>query len=366
MAQIRLRGVHKRFGQNWVVRDFNLDVKDKEFVVLVGPSGCGKTTILRMIAGLEDITDGEIWIGDKVVNKIPPKDRNIAMVFQSYALYPHMNVFNNMAFGLQSRRFPKAEIEARVREAAAILGIEVFLGRKPRELSGGQRQRVAMGRAIVRQPQAFLFDEPLSNLDAKLRVQMRVELSKLHERLATTVIYVTHDQMEAMTLADRIVIMNEGRLLQAGKPLDVYENPRNLFVAGFIGSPSMNLLKLSVAEKDGRLCVDGKTFRLPIPERLENRYRPRLNGEVIFGIRPEHINDRAFVRDIPGGEELEAVVDVVEPVGPEVILVVTAGAHQLTAKVDPQTEASVHQPIKLSVDMNQMHLFDEKTGEVIR
>jgi multiple sugar transport system ATP-binding protein len=365
MAQIRLRGVHKRFGENWVVRDFNLDVKDKEFVVLVGPSGCGKTTILRMIAGLEDITDGEVWIGDRVVNKIPPKDRNIAMVFQSYALYPHMNVFNNMAFGLQSRRFPKAEIEARVREAAAILGIEEFLGRKPRELSGGQRQRVAMGRAIVRQPLAFLFDEPLSNLDAKLRVQMRVELSKLHERLETTVIYVTHDQMEAMTLADRIVIMNEGRLLQAGTPLDVYESPRNMFVAGFIGSPSMNLLKLSVVEDNGRLYVDGKTFRLAIPGRLEERYRPRLNEEVIFGIRPEHINDRAFARDIPGKDELEAVVDVVEPVGSEVILIVTAGSHQLTAKVDPHTEASVHQPIRLSVDMNQIRLFDKKTEEVI-
>ena len=222
-----------------------------------------------------------------------------------------------------------------------------------------------MGRAIVRQPQAFLFDEPLSNLDAKLRVQMRVELRKLHERLETTVIYVTHDQMEAMTLADRIVIMNEGRLLQAGMPLEVYQNPRNLFVAGFIGSPSMNLLELSVVEENGRLYVDGKAFRLVIPRGIEKTYRSRVSEDVIFGIRPEHINDRAFARDIPGRDELEALVDVVEPVGSEVILIVSAGAHQLTAKVDSHTKASVHQPIRLSVDMNQMHLFDKKTGEVI-
>jgi len=365
MAQIRLQNVSKRFGDNWVVRDFNLNARDKEFIVLVGPSGCGKTTTLRMVAGLEDVTRGEIYISERVVNKIPPKDRDIAMVFQNYALYPHMNVFNNMAFGLESRKFPKTEIEARVREAAAILGIEEFLHRKPRELSGGQRQRVAMGRAIVRKPQAFLFDEPLSNLDAKLRVQMRAELSKLHEKLETTIVYVTHDQIEAMTLANRIVIMNEGRIMQEGTSLDVYENPRSLFVAGFIGSPSMNFLETRVVEDRGRLYVDGDSFRLTIPRRLETRYQPRINDEVLFGIRPEHINDRVFASDIPERDDLEVTVDVVEPLGSEVILIVSVGAHQLTAKADSHTKAAVHQPIGLSVDMNQMHLFDKKTGEVI-
>jgi len=365
MAQIRLNNVNKNFGENWVVQDFNLDVKDKEFVVLVGPSGCGKTTTLRMVAGLEEVTHGEIYIGDKIVNNIAAKDRDIAMVFQSYALYPHMSVFDNMAFGLQNRKFPKDEIERRVKEAAAILGIDELLARKPRELSGGQRQRVAMGRAIVRKPQAFLFDEPLSNLDAKLRVQMRAELSKLHERLETTIVYVTHDQIEAMTLADRIVIMNEGRIMQEGTPLEVYENPRNVFVAGFIGSPSMNFLETRVTEENGRLCVDGGSFRLAIPEGLQGRYQPRVNDEVVFGIRPEHINDRAFATDLPGRDELEATVDVIEPVGSEVILIVTAGEHQLTAKVDPHAKVTLHQPIELSVDMNNMHLFDKETGEVI-
>ena len=365
MAQIRLNNVNKNFGENWVVRDFNLDVKDKVFVVLVGPSGCGKTTTLRMIAGLEEVTGGEIYIGDKIVNNIAPKDRDIAMVFQSYALYPHMNVFNNMAFGLQNRKFPKDEIESRVKEAAAILDIEELLSRRPRELSGGQRQRVAMGRAIVRKPQAFLFDEPLSNLDAKLRVQMRAELSKLHERLETTIVYVTHDQIEAMTLANRIVIMNEGRIMQEGTPLDVYENPKNVFVAGFIGSPSMNFLETKVVEENGRLYVHGGSFRLAVPEGLQDRYRPRVNDEVFFGIRPEHINDRSFATDLPGRDDLEAIVDVMEPVGSEVILIVTVGEHQLTAKVDPHTKASLHQPIQLSVDMNNMHLFGKETGEVI-
>jgi multiple sugar transport system ATP-binding protein len=318
-----------------------------------------------MVAGLEEVTRGEIYIGEKKVNDIPPKDRDIAMVFQSYALYPHMNVFGNMAFGLQNRRFPKDEIKVRVREAAIILGIDELLGRKPRELSGGQRQRVAMGRAIVRKPQAFLFDEPLSNLDAKLRVQMRVELSKLHERLETTIVYVTHDQIEAMTLANRIVIMNEGRIMQAGTPLEVYENPQNVFVAGFIGSPSMNFLETKVREENGRLSVDGGSFQLAIPKSVEGRYRSRVNDEVLFGIRPDHINDRAFATDFPGRDEMKAMVDVIEPVGSEVILIVTVGEHQLTAKVDSHTKASLHQPIELSVDMNNMHLFDKETGEVI-
>lgn len=365
MAEIRLTNINKKFGENWVVRDFNLKVEDREFVVLVGPSGCGKTTTLRMIAGLEEATCGEIYIGEKMVNDIPAKDRDIAMVFQSYALYPHMNVFNNMAFGLQNRKFPRDEITCRVKEAAAILGIDEFLRRKPRELSGGQRQRVAMGRAIVRKPQAFLFDEPLSNLDAKLRVQMRSELSKLHERLKTTIVYVTHDQIEAMTLANRIVIMNEGRIMQEGKPLEVYKNPLNIFVAGFIGSPSMNLLETKVIEENGRLSVDGGSFRLSIPENLQGRYRARVNDEVIFGIRPEHINDRSLAADFPGRDELKAMVDVIEPVGSEVILIVTVGDRQIISKADTHTRASLHQPIELSVDMNNMHLFDKETGEVI-
>ena len=365
MAEIRLTNVNKNFGENWVVRDFNLDVEDREFVVLVGPSGCGKTTTLRMIAGLEKVTHGEIYIGEKMVNDIPPKYRDIAMVFQSYALYPHMNVFDNMAFGLQNRKIPKDEIKSRVKEAAAILGINELLRRKPRELSGGQRQRVAMGRAIVRKPQAFLFDEPLSNLDAKLRVQMRAELSKLHESLETTIVYVTHDQIEAMTLANRIVIMNEGRIMQEGTPLGIYENPKNVFVAGFIGSPSMNLLETKVIEENGRLSVDGGSFRLAIPGNLQMRYRARVNDEVVFGIRPEHINDRSFATNFPGRDELKAMVDVIEPVGSEVILIVTVGNRQLTAKIDPHTRASLHQPIELSVDMNNMHLFDKETGEVI-
>jgi len=365
MAEITLKNVNKKFGDNWVIRDFNLKVKDKEFVVLVGPSGCGKSTCLRMIAGLEEITSGEIYIGEKMVNNVPAKDRDIAMVFQSYALYPHMNVFNNMAFGLQNRKFPKDEIRKRVEEVAAILSINEFLARKPAELSGGQRQRVAMGRAMVRKPKAFLFDEPLSNLDAKLRVQMRAELSKLHEKLGTTVIYVTHDQVEAMTLAERIVVMNEGRIMQEGKPLEVYEQPKNLFVAGFIGSPAMNFMEVRVVEEKGRLYVEGESFRLAIPKGLEDKYRNRVNDEVIFGIRPEHMNDRQFSGDFPGMGIMEATVDVIEPIGSDVILIVMAGKDQLTAKVDPHTTASVYKPIKLAVDMNNMHLFDKKTGNRI-
>ncbi|NIO06129.1 MAG: sn-glycerol-3-phosphate ABC transporter ATP-binding protein UgpC [Proteobacteria bacterium] len=365
MAEVRLSNITKRFGSNAVVKQVDLTVKDKEFLVLVGPSGCGKTTTLRMVAGLEEVTEGEIYIGERKVNDVPPKDRDIAMVFQNYALYPHMNVYKNMAFGLQLRNFPKSEIDRRVKEGAKILGIQELLSRKPRELSGGQRQRVAMGRAIVRKPHVFLFDEPLSNLDAKLRVQMRGELARLHERLETTIIYVTHDQVEAMTLADRIVVMDDGFVMQVGTPLNVYENPKNEFVAGFIGSPSMNFLETNVVEDNKRLYVDGGSFRLAIPEKLSKRYRPRLDDKVIFGIRPEHINDRSFVTDVPGREKLEAIVDVVEPVGSEVILIVTVGDHHLTAKVDPHTKASVHKPIDLSVDMNNLHLFDKETGEVI-
>jgi multiple sugar transport system ATP-binding protein len=288
------------------------------------------------------------------------------MVFQNYALYPHMNAFKNMAFGLQLRSFPKPEIEKRVTEGATILGIEELLWRKPSELSGGQKQRVAMGRAIVRKPQIFLFDEPLSNLDAKLRVQMRLELAKLHERLETTIIYVTHDQIEAMTLADRIVIMEKGLIMQMGASLEVYENPDNMFVAGFIGSPSMNFLEVRVVGADGKLYVDGEGFRLAIPNDLQARYSTRVHEEVVLGIRPEHINDRFLAGDVQGIDRLEAVVDVIEPVGSEAILTVSVGKHRLTARVDAHINAEEHQPVTLRVDMNKMHLFDKKTGVVIR
>ena len=365
MAEVRLSDLTKRFGMVTAVNKVNLTIRDKEFLVLVGPSGCGKSTTLRMVAGLEDVTEGKIYIGARIVNEVPSKNRDIAMVFQNYALYPHMNVYKNMAFGLQIQKRPKEEIDRRVMETAKSLGIEELMQRKPRELSGGQQQRVAMGRAIVRQPQVFLFDEPLSNLDAKLRVQMRAELARLHERLGTTIIYVTHDQVEAMTLADRIVVMRDGLIMQAGKPMEVYENPENLFVAGFIGSPPMNFLNTRLTEENGCLYVDSGDFRLMIPKNLNEKYKVRVSGEVVFGIRPEHISEISFAGDMPGRVELDAQVDVIEPIGSEVILIVAAGKHQLEAKVDPHTKAFLHQPIKLSIDMNEMHLFDKETGDVI-
>jgi len=365
MAEIELREVTKMFGKVTAVDRINLTVKDKEFLALVGPSGCGKTTTLRMIAGLEELTEGGIYIGDLKVNDIPPKDRDIAMVFQNYALYPHMSVYKNMSFGLRLRRFPKREIDTRVREGARILGIEELLGRKPKELSGGQRQRVAMGRAIVRKPQAFLFDEPLSNLDAKLRVQMRGELAKLHEQLETTIVYVTHDQIEAMTLAERIVVMKDGVIMQMGTPLEVYNNPTNIFVAGFIGSPAMNFFDVRVMERNGALCVEGENFKMAVPRSLRNRYLKTKDQETVLGIRPQHIFDKGIKGSFPGGEPLRATVEVVEPVGSEVILLATCGSAQVTAMVAPQTPAKPHAEIEFLVDMNQMHLFDKSSEEVL-
>ena len=365
MAEIELRDVVKRFGTVTAVDRINLTVEDKEFIALVGPSGCGKTTTLRMIAGLEELTEGEIYIGEQKVNDIPPKDRDIAMVFQNYALYPHMSVYKNMSFGLRLRRLARNEIDTRVREGARILGIEELLTRKPKELSGGQRQRVAMGRAIVRKPQAFLFDEPLSNLDAKLRVQMRGELAKLHEQLETTIVYVTHDQIEAMTLAERIVVMKDGVIMQIGTPLEVYNNPRNIFVAGFIGSPAMNFLDVRVTEENGSLFLAGETFRLQVPKGLEGRYLEAKDQEAILGIRPQDIYDKGIRGSFPGGEPLHATVEVVEPVGSEVILLTTCGSAQLTAAVDPQTRAKPHAEMELLVDLNQMHLFDKSTEQVL-
>jgi len=364
MAGILLKNVTKRYGKVPAVDRINLTVKDMEFVVLVGPSGCGKSTTLRMIAGLEQATEGQICIGDRDVSNVPPKNRDIAMVFQNYALYPHMNVYKNMSFGLRIRKFPKQEIEKRVEEAAKILGIGDLLDRKPKELSGGQRQRVAMGRAIVRQPQAFLFDEPLSNLDAKLRVQMRAELARLHQRLKKTIIYVTHDQVEAMTLATQIVVMNQGQIMQIGAPKDVYKNPGNRFVAGFIGSPAMNFLNACVVERDDGLAVKGEGFELTIPDHLKANYMKAKNQEAVFGIRPEHIFDLKEKQPFQGGEILKVTVDVFEYVGSETILVAKCASDQIIACMNPMTEARPQGEMEWLVDMNRMYLFDRSTGEV--
>jgi len=354
-----MENVSKSFGTVQAVIGFNLTVEDKEFAILVGPSGCGKSTALRMIAGLEEPTTGTIYIGDRAVTDLPPKDRDIAMVFQEYALYPHMTVYKNMAFGLKLRKFPRPEIDQRVREASEILSIEQLLDRKPKQLSGGQRQRVAVGRAIVRKPAVFLFDEPLSNLDAKLRVQMRAELSKLHDRLQTTIIYVTHDQVEAMTMGSKIVVMKDGLIQQVGNPLDVYNFPVNLFVAGFIGSPMMNFIPCRVLSKDGRLFIDAEAFQLPIPEKKVASYRSLAGSEAIFGIRPNDIYDGAYAPERVRGNRIRTVVDVVEPLGSEIHLNVTSGKHTITAVVDVQAIYRPHQGIELALDLDKMHLFQK-------
>jgi multiple sugar transport system ATP-binding protein len=363
MAQVVMKGLNKRFDEVHAVRDVNLQIRDKEFVVLVGPSGCGKSTTLRMVAGLEEITSGEIYIGDRLVNDLPPKDRDIAMVFQNYALYPHMTVYDNMAFGLRMRKFPKAEIEQRVREAAALLGIHELLKRKPRQLSGGQRQRVAVGRAIVRHPQVFLFDEPLSNLDAKLRVQMRVELKRLHERLETTAIYVTHDQVEAMTLGDRVVVMKDGVVHQVGEPLEVYSKPRNKFVAGFIGSPAMNFLETGIAEAGGALYAEAPGLRVRVPPARAPRLAPYRGQRVTLGIRPEDIRQAA------GGDPpevvFEAVVEVVEPLGSEILLDTRVGTQTVVARVDPAARVRPHERVGLAFIPERLHFFDDRTDEAI-
>src|SRR5881227_3310140 len=311
MAQVAMRSLNKMYDEVHAVKDVNLDIRDKEFVVLVGPSGCGKTTTLRMVAGLESITSGSVLIDEKIVNDLAPMDRDIAMVFQNYALYPHMSVYDNMAFGLKMRKFAKPEIQKRVREAADILGIGEYLKRKPRQLSGGQRQRVALGRAIVRHPQVFLFDEPLSNLDAKLRVQMRVELKKLHQRLGTTAIYVTHDQVEAMTLGDRVVVMKDGWIQQVGEPLDLYNTPANKFVAGFIGSPAMNFANVTVTEANGALTAESSGFRVLVPPARAGNLKAHKGQRVTLGIRPEDLHIATGAD--PSEYVFDAVVDVVEP-----------------------------------------------------
>jgi len=363
VAEIRFVNVAKRYGSVEAVAGISLTTEDQEFMVLVGPSGCGKTTTLRMIAGLEQADEGDIYIGDRRVNDLPPKDRNVAMVFQDYALYPHMTVFKNMSFGLRLKKYPKEEIHRRVIEAARILGIEDLLERRPKQLSGGQRQRVAMGRAIVRKPQAFLFDEPLSNLDAKLRVQMRKELARLHEKLENTIVYVTHDQIEAMTLADRIVIMDQGTILQIGAPMEVFNHPRNQFVAGFIGSPTMNFLEVRVLEEDGALVLKGDGLKFLVPADLRERHLRAKDREAVLGIRPQHIYDREMKGPVNGAQALRMTVEIIEPVGVEVILYGSCGSAQLTACVDPKTRAAPHRESEFLVDMNHIHLFDKVTGE---
>ncbi len=359
MARVILENISKNFGMVQAVKDLNLTVEDKEFAILVGPSGCGKSTALRMVAGLEEPSAGNIYIGDRMVNDLPPKDRDIAMVFQEYALYPHMSVYRNMAFGLKLRKFRREEIDQRVKEAAEILGIQGLLDRKPKQLSGGQRQRVAVGRAIVRKPAVFLFDEPLSNLDAKLRVQMRAELSKLHDRLQTTIIYVTHDQVEAMTMGTKIVVMKDGLIQQIGSPLEVYNHPVNQFVAGFIGSPVMNFIPCRILSRDGRLFMDAAAFELPIPEEKASFYQSLAGSEAIFGIRPNDLYDRVFAPDRIRENFIRTVVDVIEPLGSEIHLNVTAGRHNLVALVDTQTQLRMHQQIDLAVDLKKMHLFEK-------
>jgi multiple sugar transport system ATP-binding protein len=363
MAQVTLERVTKMFDSVTAVREVNLTIQDKEFVVLVGPSGCGKSTTLRMVAGLEEITSGTIKIGERVVNDVPPKDRDIAMVFQNYALYPHMSVYDNMAFGLKLRKFPKQEIQQRVQDAAEILGIQELLQRKPRALSGGQRQRVAVGRAIVRKPQVFLFDEPLSNLDAKLRVAMRAELKKLHDRLQATVIYVTHDQVEAMTMGDRIVIMKDGLIHQVGAPLEVYATPQNQFVAGFIGSPAMNFVPCTVGSKDGALCFTHPGFNLPVPTAKAKALGAYKDKPVTMGIRPEDLHE-ATPQD-PANSVFEAMVEVVEPIGHEIYLDVKIGPAEIIARVSPDTPVKVGQKIRLAATTEKLHAFDQQTEKAI-
>ena len=366
MAEVSVRKIVKMYdGGVQAVKGIDLEIADEEFVVLVGPSGCGKSTTLRMIAGLEEISDGEIWIGGNVVNDVPPRDRDIAMVFQNYALYPHMSVFENMAFGLKLRKFPKDEIKRRVDEAARILDIGELLERKPKALSGGQRQRVAMGRAIVRNPKVFLFDEPLSNLDAKLRVQMRTEIKKVHQTVRTTTVYVTHDQVEAMTLADRVVVMNQGRIEQVGPPQELYHNPATRFVAGFIGSPAMNFMKCRVQEAPGGLSVRvNDEITLPIPPSRADRYGAYKNREMILGLRPEHLAAPQEPAK-PGVAPLHAMVDVVEPMGMETMIHFFIDGAPMCARVEPTTHAAPNERLPLAADMNHMHLMEPESGRVV-
>jgi len=364
MAGVLLDHVTKRFGEVTAVNDLSIQVQDKEFLVLVGPSGCGKSTGLRLIAGLEEITAGDIYIGDRRVNDVAPKDRDIAMVFQSYALYPHMTVYDNLAFGLKLRRTPKAEIDRRVKEAAEILGLQNLLARKPKQLSGGQRQRVALGRAIVREPQVFLMDEPLSNLDAKLRVQTRAELIKLHQRLQTTVIYVTHDQVEAMTMGSRIAVMRDGVLQQLDTPQTLYDNPANTFVAGFIGSPAMNFFEGKIAsDANGTTFVDAESLRLGIPAERAGQLKAHVGRDVVLGIRPEDIHHIAEREDAPADQRGRVQVEVVEPLGAELIVYLQAGPHEFTSRMDTRNRISAGDYLDVVFDTAKLHIFDKQTEQ---
>jgi len=362
MAKVILKNIFKRYGDTEIVKDFNLEINDKEMVVLVGPSGCGKSTTLRMIAGLEEISAGELYIGDKLVNDVAPKDRDIAMVFQNYALYPHMSVYENMAFALTLRKMPKPDIDKRVKEAAQILEIEHLLDRKPKNLSGGQRQRVAMGRAIVREPAVFLMDEPLSNLDAKLRVTMRAEISRLQKRLQTTTVYVTHDQTEAMTMGDRIVVMKDGIVQQVDTPMNLYNYPTNLFVAGFIGNPSMNFMKAVIHKEGSDLFVVGEGFKAIIPGGKVSGLEKYCNQEIVFGIRPEDIRDEVIMIENYPQACFEAQVEVTELLGSEIILYLKLGGREVTARLPARNTYAVGDQIKMVFDMNKMHVFDTVTG----
>jgi multiple sugar transport system ATP-binding protein len=363
MAAVRLRNLTKHFGKVVAVSELTLDINDKEFLVLVGPSGCGKTTALRMIAGLEEATGGEIYIADRLVNDVSPKDRDIAMVFQNYALYPHMTVYDNMAFGLKLRKFPRPEIKRRVHEAAQMLGLMELLTRRPKELSGGERQRVALGRAIVREPKVFLMDEPLSNLDAKLRVQTRAELIKLHRRLGITTIYVTHDQVEAMTMGDRIAVLKDGVMHQVDTPMELFNHPANLFVASFIGSPAMNFIPGTVVAADGGYLIDAADFKLRLPPSHAEAARKRVDQKVIFGIRPDDIYDRSLPSPIAATPDnsLQLMVDVTEPMGASVYAYLTSGTHTMIADLDGETKAKIGQPLEVVFDMDKTHIFDPET-----
>ncbi|AWO91493.1 MULTISPECIES: ABC transporter ATP-binding protein [Bradyrhizobium] len=366
MADVALRKVVKRYDDVEAVRGIDIDIADHEFIVLVGPSGCGKSTTLRMIAGLEDISDGDIMIGGDVVNDVPPKDRDIAMVFQNYALYPHMTVAENMSFGLRLKHYPKAEIKARVTEAARLLDITDLIDRKPKQLSGGQRQRVAMGRAIVRNPKVFLFDEPLSNLDAKLRVQMRIEIKKVHQKVRTTTVYVTHDQVEAMTLADRVVVMNKGRIEQIGTPNELYHKPATRFVAGFIGSPAMNFIPCRLEDVGGTLQIrltDRIAFALPPARAARYNALPRTD-KLLLGLRPEHLTE-AHAHLGPGVESFDTVLDVTEPMGMETLVYFGLEGTPVCGRVDPNAGAKDGAPMRLAMDLNNMHLLNEDTGVVL-
>ena len=365
MARIILKDLRKSYDEVEAVRGINLDIPHNEFLVLVGPSGCGKSTTLRMIAGLEVVSSGQIIIGNRVVNEVQPKDRDIAMVFQSYALYPHMTVFQNMSFGLRLKRVPKPEINQRVRHAAEILNITDLLDRRPKQLSGGQRQRVAMGRSIVRDPQAFLFDEPLSNLDAKLRVQMRTQIKKLHQRMQTTVVYVTHDQVEAMTLADRIVVMNGGVIEQVATPQEMYDNPATRFVAGFIGSPAMNFLPARIVRAGSRLAVRlANGQMIEVPEGRTARYQSHIDRELLFGIRPEHVTEKR-THTSPSQRDFTETVRVLEPMGVDTMVYIEIGGEEVSARSAPKAVRPVGEQMEFTIDMAHMHLIDPTTDKVI-